>query len=135
VQLSDVPNVGLDRLVGLRLSEVSPGRVSASLTVADHLSDGAGALHRGVLSAVVEACASVAGAAWFAERGQVVGVSNSTSHFAAVTGGVLDVVAEPVDRQDARQQWTVQVRDAAGTLVAQGTVWLSNIPDAARLGR
>lgn len=128
MELSDIPHVGLDASMGLHMTAVGSERTSASFDVTPHLLDATGSLHRGVVSAAVETVASVAGAAWYHERGRVVGVSNTTSHFASTRAGRVDVVAEPVGLLDARQVWTVAVR-VDDTLLAQGTVELANVPD------
>lgn len=135
MQLSDVPCVGLDALMGLRVTALEPDRVTGSLEITPDLLDGSGALHRGVISSVVESLASIAGAAWFAGRGSVVGVSNSTAHFTEVRAGAVTGVAEPVDRRSARQVWVVSLTDEDGQLVSQGTVHLSNLADHGRLAR
>lgn len=135
MQLSDIPHVGLDALMGLRVTALEPDRVTGSLEVTPDLLDGSGTLHRGVISSVVESLASIAGAAWFAGRGHVVGVSNTTAHFTAVGAGVVTGVAEPVDRRSTRQVWVVSLTDQDGQLVSQGTVHLSNLADHGRLAR
>lgn len=135
MQLSDIPKVGLDELIDFTVTALEPDRLQGSFPVTPDLLDGSGSVHRGVLSAVIETAASVAAAAWFSDRGHVVGVSNSTSHFATASSGSVDVEARPVDRQDGRQLWTVAVRDEDGRLLAQGDVSLANLTDAARLGR
>lgn len=128
MELSDIPHVGLDASMGLHMTSVGPERTTATFEVAAHLLAATGSLHRGVVSAAVETVASVAGAAWFADRGRVVGVSNTTSHFATTSSGRVDVVAEPAGLLDSRQVWTV-VLLAEDVLLARGTVELANVPD------
>lgn len=135
MELADVPHVGLDELMGLRVTALEPDRVTGSLEVTPDLLDATGALHRGVVSSVVESLASIAGAAWFAGRGSVVGVSNTTAHFTGVRAGVVTGVAEPVDRRSTRQVWVVSLTDEDGRLVSQGTVQLANLADHGRLAR
>lgn len=130
---SDIPHVGLDVRIGLRMTALEPDRATAAFEITADLLDETGSLHRGVISAAVETAASMAGAAWYSGRGQVVGVSNTTSHFASVGDGLVDVLAEPVARLDDRQVWTVAVT-ARGRLLARGNVALANVPDAGRLG-
>ena len=131
---SDIPHVGLDARLGLRVTAVGPERVAAGFEVTPDLLDGGGSLHRGVVSAAVETAASVAAAAWYEDRGRVVGVSNTTSHFASTGAGHVDVVAEPVALLDVRQVWAVSVV-AGDVLLARGTVALANVPDGGWLGR
>lgn len=128
MELSDIPHVGLDASTGLHMTAVGPERTSATFEVARHLLDPTGSLHRGVISAAVETVASVAGAAWYAGRGRVVGLSNTTSYFATTSAGRVDVVAEPAGLLETRQVWTVAVL-AGDELLARGTVELANVPD------
>lgn len=118
---------GFDSTLGHEIVEASGDEVVGRLTVAPHLHQPYGIVHGGVLCSVVETAASVGGALWFADRGQVVGVSNHTNFLRAVREGVLEVRATPVHRGRTSQLWSVKVTDEAGKLVAQGEVRLANI--------
>ena len=120
-------DVGLTRLLGLRLDEVSADRVIISWTVTPELAQPQGLLHGGVHCAVVETAASVGGAAWYGDRGHVVGVANQTDFFRAVTGGDLVAVGTPLHRGRSQQVWQVEIRDAEHRLVARGQVRLHNL--------
>lgn len=134
MQVSDVPHVGLDAEIGLRVTSIGQGRVTARLPLGLRLLGASGTVHHGVLSSAIESVASIAAAAQLGDSGHVVGVSNSTSYFRETSEGTLDVVAEPVCCQRDRQQWLVRVTDEAGELVAQGNVQLVNVHDAGELG-
>ena len=126
---------GLVGLLGLRLDEVTADRVVISWTVTADLHQPYGLLHGGVHCAVVETAASVGGAAWFGDRGQVVGVSNQTDFFRAVSDGDLVAVATPLHRGRSQQLWQVEIRDDRDRLVARGQVRLQNLaaaPDRAQ---
>ena len=125
---------GFVELLGLRFDEVTPDRVAMSWDVTPALHQPYGIVHGGVYSSVVETAASIAAAAWLGERGQVVGVNNSTDFLRAVREGALRAVAEPVHRGRLQQLWLVEIRDKSERLVARGQVRLQNIPDADRLG-
>jgi 1,4-dihydroxy-2-naphthoyl-CoA hydrolase len=125
---------GFVELLGLRLDEVTPDRVAISWDVTPALHQPYGIVHGGVFASVVETAASIAAAAWLGERGQVVGVNNSTDFLRAVREGTLHAVAEPVHRGRLQQLWLVEIRDESERLVARGQVRLQNIPDADRLG-
>jgi 1,4-dihydroxy-2-naphthoyl-CoA hydrolase len=83
---------------------------------------------------VVEHLASVGASTWFAGRGHVVGVSNSTNFIRAVRSGLLQVEATPLQRGRTQQLWQVFITDEQRRLVATGEVRLANIADAAALG-
>ena len=118
---------GFDKVLGLELLEADGDRVTGRLSVQPHLHQPYGIVHGGVYCSVVETTASVAGALWFGDRGNVVGVSNHTDFLRAVREGVLDVEALPVHRGRTQQLWQVTVKDEQGRLVAQGQVRLANI--------
>ena len=115
------------QVLGLELLEVSGDEVVGRLPVAPHLHQPYGIVHGGVWCSVVETLASVGGATWFGDRGQVVGVSNHTNFLRAVREGVVDARAVPVHRGRTQQLWTVRITDEAGKLVAQGEVRLANV--------
>ena len=127
--------VGFDAVLGLRLLDATPDRVSATFSVEPHLHQPYGILHGGVLCSVVESAASVGGAVWFGDRGNVVGVSNHTDFLRAVREGTLDVEATPVHRGRTSQLWSVRVTDATGRLVAKGEVRLANISSTDALAK
>ena len=125
---------GFVELLGLRFDEVTPDRVAITWDVTPALHQPYGIVHGGVYASVVETAASIAAAAWLGERGQVVGVNNSTDFLRAVREGTLHALAEPVHRGRLQQLWLVEIRDESERLVARGQVRLQNIPDADRLG-
>ena len=124
-------STGLVALLGLRLDEVTADRVTISWTVTADLHQPYGLLHGGVHCAVVETAASLGGACWYGERGQVVGVSNQTDFFRAVSDGDLVAVATPLHRGRSQQLWQVEIRDDQDRLVARGQVRLQNLATAA----
>ena len=120
---------GFDKTIGLQITAASADEVTATLPVTAALLQPYGLLHGGVLCAVVETIGSIGGALWFGDRGQVVGVHNST-HFlrSATVGEVLDAVARPVHRGSSQQLWRVEVFDAQQRLVATGELRVANLP-------
>ncbi len=120
---------GFDRLIGLEVSSIGPDEVRASLVVTPELLQPYGLLHGGVLCSVVETLGSVGGAAWFGERGQVVGTSNHTNLLrSARDGAQLTAVATPVHRGRTQQLWSVSITDEAGRLIAKGELRVANLP-------
>lgn len=113
--------------LGLQIGAATKDRVEATWTVTPQLHQPNGIVHGGVHCAVVETLASVGGAIWFEDRGRVVGVSNSTEFYRAVTDGELTSVATPVHRGRSTQVWDVATTDADSRLIARGTVRLQNL--------
>lgn len=128
-------HTGLTETLGLQFEEVSPDRVVVTIEVGPHLHQPHGIVHGGVYTTIVEAAASIGAGVWYAEHGDVVGVSNQTDFLRAVRTGRLTGVATPVHRGRSQQLWSVDISDDAARLVARGQVRLANLSSADRLGQ
>ena len=124
---------GFVDLIGLRIVEAGPDRVVGSLEIRPSLLQPYGILHGGVLCAMVETVGSVGAALWFGDRGNVVGVSNSTDFIRATRTGTLDVVATPIHRGRTSQLWVMEITDASQRLIARGQLRVANVADADQL--
>lgn len=114
--------------LGLDIIEHSGDKVVATWTAEPKLHQPYGIVHGGVHCSVIETLASVGGALWFADRGQVVGVNNNTDFYTAVREGTLTSVATPVHRGRSSQVWQVVTTvDATGKVAARGQVRLQNL--------
>jgi 1,4-dihydroxy-2-naphthoyl-CoA hydrolase len=122
-------DVGLIKLLGLRFEEVSGDRVVLSCPVTPELHQPYGVVHGGVHAALAETAASVGGALWFGDRGQVLGVSNHTDFLRAVRVGELRAEAVPLARGRTTQLWEVRIRDERDRLVAHSKVRLQNVAE------
>lgn len=120
---------GLDTHLGLTLVEASADHVVMRWTVRPELAQPYGVVHGGTYCTAVESSASVAAAMWLGDRGRVVGVSNQTDFYRAVTTGELTATALPVHRGRSQQVWRVAITDSDDRLVAQGQVRLQNLAD------
>jgi 1,4-dihydroxy-2-naphthoyl-CoA hydrolase len=127
---------GLDTHLGLRIESGSGDRVVLRWRVRPELLQPHGLVHGGTYCAAVEAAASIGAALWFGDRvgakGRVVGVSNQTDFYRAVTAGDLTAEAVPVHRGRSQQVWRVRVNDDQQRLVAEGQVRLQNLDDPDR---
>lgn len=119
--------VGLDKLLGVEITSATGDEVRATVTVRPELLQPHGLLHGGVLCSVVETVGSVAGAAWFGDRGNVVGTANHTNFLRAVREGTLTAVATPIHRGRSQQLWSVDIRDEQERLVAKGELRVANL--------
>jgi uncharacterized protein (TIGR00369 family) len=75
----------------------------------------------------VETLASIGAALWLGDRGKVVGVTNTTDFFKAVSEGQLTSTATPLHRGRSQQVWLVETEDEQGKVVARGQVRLQNL--------
>ena len=113
--------------LGLRLTAAGPDEVTGEWAAGEHLHQPAGVVNGGAHCTVVETLASVGAGIWLGDRGTVVGVSNQTDFYRAVTDGVLRSRATPIHRGRSQQVWVVETSDATGRLVARGQVRLQNL--------
>lgn len=127
--LSDLGAVGtFAEAIGLQFTEVSADAVTARWQAGPRLHQPYGIVHGGVHCTVVETLGSIASALWFGDRGQVVGVSNQTDFYRAVSAGALVSRATPVHRGRSQQVWVVETRDEQDRLVARGQLRTQNLP-------
>jgi 1,4-dihydroxy-2-naphthoyl-CoA hydrolase len=122
--------MGLVKLLGVRVEEASGDRVVVACPVTADLHQPYGLVHGGVYATLAETAASIAGALWFGDRGKVVGVSNHTDFLRAVRGGALRAEATPLARGRTSQLWQVEISDDGGRLVAHAKVRLQNVAEA-----
>ena len=126
---------GLDTHLGISLVAASGDEVVMRWTVRPEITQPFGIVHGGMYCAAVESSASVGAALWIrdkVESGRVVGVSNQTDFYRAVTEGELTAVARPIHRGRSQQVWRVNISDKDERLVAQGQVRLQNLTDSHR---
>ncbi|MGH8859664.1 MAG: PaaI family thioesterase, partial [Jatrophihabitantaceae bacterium] len=103
---------GLDTHLGINLVEASGDKVVMRWSVRPEVTQPYGIVHGGTYCTAVESSASVAAAIWFGrqvEDGRVVGVSNQTDFYRAVTEGELTATALPVHRGRSQQVWRVDI--------------------------
>ncbi|CUR54076.1 Thioesterase superfamily protein [metagenome] len=113
--------------LGIDLVSASGDEVVATWNAESKHHQPYGIVHGGVHCSVVETLASIGGALWFGERGQVVGVNNNTDFFRAVREGRLTSRGLPLHRGRSQQVWIVETHDADGRLVSRGQVRLQNL--------
>jgi uncharacterized protein (TIGR00369 family) len=118
--------------LGLKFEELTGDRVVCTWQAEPRMHQPYGIVHGGIHCSVVETLASLGGALWLGDRGQVVGVNNNTDFYRAVSEGSLTSTGTPLHRGRSQQVWLVEtVADDTGKLVARGQVRLQNLyPDA-----
>jgi len=121
---------GFNDGLGLRFDEVMPDRVVLSIDVGPQHHQPHGIVHGGVWCSMVETAASVGAAAWYGERGRVVGVANQTDFLRAVESGSATATATPIHQGRLQQLWVVEIHDGDDRLLARGQVRLQNLPSA-----
>jgi 1,4-dihydroxy-2-naphthoyl-CoA hydrolase len=115
------------RYLGVEFVETAADRVVATWLAGPHLHQPFGIVHGGAHCGVIETLASVGGAIWWGERGQVVGVNNNTDFYRAVREGAMTSTATPVHQGRSQQVWVVETVGEDGRVVARGQVRLQNL--------
>src|SRR5690242_7678025 len=101
---------GLDRTLGFVYDEIGPDRMVVTWTVDERHLQPYGLVHGGVYCSVIESTASIGGALWYGDRGQVVGVNNNTNFLrSARAGDTLTATATPLHRGRLQQLWRVEI--------------------------
>jgi 1,4-dihydroxy-2-naphthoyl-CoA hydrolase len=122
-------------VLGMEFVEASGDRVVVACKVTREMHQPYGILHGGVYCSIVESAASIAGALWLGDDGNVVGVSNHTNFIRATRDGTITGTATPLQRGRTQQLWQVEIVDEQGRLCAHGQVRLANLRNADGLGR
>jgi 1,4-dihydroxy-2-naphthoyl-CoA hydrolase len=134
-QYQEQMNGGFIALLGTRFGHADGERVELEVPITADLLQPYGIVHGGVYSSLVETAASMAAGLWFAGRGQVVGLQNTTHFLRAMRDGTLHAIATPIHRGRTQQLWLVEITDDTGRLVSRGELRLANIASADGLGR
>jgi uncharacterized protein (TIGR00369 family) len=131
---ADLPDVDLTvaspfvAAMKFEVTEASGSRVVGSVELGTDHHTPWGVVHGGVYCSVVESAASIGASTAVLEHGQfAVGVNNNTDFLRAMTGGRVDVVAEPIQQGRTQQLWQVSLTREDGKLVARGQVRLQNV--------
>ncbi len=127
MDLRDHPRGPFVDHLGLRLTEVGADKVVAEWTASEKHHQPYGIVHGGVYCSVVETLASIGSSVWFGDRGKVVGVSNSTDFYRAVSTGDMVSTAVPIHQGRSQQVWVVETHDAEGRLIARGQLRVQNL--------
>ena len=125
---------GFIKLLGTRFVHADGDRVELDVPITADLLQPYGIVHGGVYSSIVETAASMGAGLWFADRGQVVGLQNTTHFLRAMRSGTLHAVGTPIHRGRTQQLWLVEITDDDGRLISRGELRLANLTSAAGLG-
>jgi len=116
---------GWNRTMGLAFTQATAELVVGELDVSEQHLQPYGIVHGGVHTGIIEAACSTGAAVAAMRNGQtVVGLENATSFLRAARGGRLRVTARPLTRGRRTQVWEAVVQDAAGAILARGSVRL-----------
>jgi 1,4-dihydroxy-2-naphthoyl-CoA hydrolase len=126
------PQPGWDSALGIRIEELTPTRVVASIDIDERHQQAYGIVHGGVWASIVESVGSH-GAAFAANEltgsMAVVGVANATDFLRPHRAGPVRATGTPIHTGRTQQIWLVEIeREHDAKLVARGQLRVQNLP-------
>lgn len=103
--------------LGIEVTEATPERVVATMTVDERVHQPYGILHGGASVALAETVASVGGTLSVGEGKRVVGLEINANHLRAKRDGVVTAVGTPLHQGRSTQVWQIELTDEAGKRV------------------
>jgi 1,4-dihydroxy-2-naphthoyl-CoA hydrolase len=118
--------VGLNRLLGIEFTELTPERVIATMPVTpDHLQP-LGYLHGGASVTLAETVASIGGFLNCRPDQAVFGLEINANHLRPKRAGMLTAVATPLHR--STHVWDVKISDEDGKLICVSRCTVAVVP-------
>ena len=118
VQINQHCSVGIERVLGIRLTAVGPDFVCGEMPVDERTQQAFGILHGGASIVLAETLGSWA--SWLVcgddPTARVAGIEVSGSHVRAVRSGTVKGVARPVRLGRSLHFWRIDMRDRDGEL-------------------
>lgn len=115
--------------IGIQLTELTPERVVATMTVDDRTRQPFGILHGGASVALAETVASLGGTMNVdLERFDVVGVEINANHIRAKREGIVTGTATPIHLGRSTQVWEIRIVDEEQRPVCVSRCTLAVVP-------
>ncbi len=115
--MTGTPPDTLMAALGIEVTEATPERVVATMTVDGRVHQPYGILHGGASVALAETVASVGGTLSMGEGKRVVGFEINANHLRAKRDGVVTAVGTPLHQGRSTQVWQIELTDEAGKRV------------------
>ncbi|MGH8181761.1 MAG: PaaI family thioesterase [Steroidobacteraceae bacterium] len=115
--------------IGIRIAEVGPDYLRATLPITPELHQPYGVLHGGVSVALAETVGSVAANLCIdLEKQQCFGQEINANHLRAVTSGVITATARPYHIGSRSHVWGIEIRDERDRLVCISRLTMAIVP-------
>src|SRR6185312_5093037 len=115
--------------IGIRIAEVGPDYLRATLPITPELHQPYGVVHGGVSVALAETVGSVAANLCIdLERQQCFGQAINANHLRAVTSGVVTATARPYHIGSRSHVWSIEIRDERERLVCISRLTMAIVP-------
>ena len=115
--------------IGIRISEVGPDYLRATLPVTAAVHQPYGVLHGGASVTLAETVGSVAANLCIdGERLQCFGQEINANHLRAITSGLITATARPFHLGSRSHVWGIEIRDEGGRLVCISRLTMAIVP-------
>lgn len=119
---------GLDKTLGIEMTEATPERVVARMAVTPHVHQPLGFLHGGASVALAETVASIGGWLHCPPGMAAFGQEINANHIRPKRDGMLTAVARPLHIGRSTHVWQVEITDEQGKLVCVSRCTLAVVP-------
>lgn len=127
--LRDLPTRGLADVLGIRIVELTPSRVIATMPVDERTRQPFGILHGGASVALSETVASLGAVSSVdLEQFSAVGLEINANHVRPKRDGVVTATGVPLHAGRTTQVWEVRIADEMGRLVCISRCTLAIVP-------
>jgi len=118
VQMNRRNNIGIEQVLGIRITAVGPDFVCGEMPVDERTRQPFGVLHGGASIVLAETLGSWASYLLTADQpgARVAGIDVSGSHLKSVSSGFVTAVARPLRLGRSLHFWAIDIRDQAGDL-------------------
>jgi 1,4-dihydroxy-2-naphthoyl-CoA hydrolase len=115
--------------IGIRISEIGPDYLRATMPVTPEVHQPYGVLHGGASAALAETVGSVAANLCVdVERQQCFGQEINANHLRSVSSGLLTATARPYHIGSRSHVWGIEIRDQHGKLVCVARLTMAIVP-------
>jgi 1,4-dihydroxy-2-naphthoyl-CoA hydrolase len=116
--LTERGNKSLPGHLGIRITEIGPDYLRATMPVNAHTHQPFGVLHGGASVALAETAGSIAAMLCVdSEQYLVLGQEINANHLRAVSAGTVTATARPFHIGTRSQVWSIEIRDESDRLV------------------
>jgi 1,4-dihydroxy-2-naphthoyl-CoA hydrolase len=120
---------GFADYIGVRLADIGPDYLCATLEVTPQLHQPYGVLHGGASAALAETAGSVAANLCVdPQRFMCLGQELNVNHLRPVIAGVICATARPFHIGHRSQVWGIEIRDAAERLICVSRLTMAVVP-------
>jgi 1,4-dihydroxy-2-naphthoyl-CoA hydrolase len=127
-QLTESGRNTLSEALGIKITEVGPDYLRATMPVDARTKQPFGLLHGGASVALAETLGSIAGLLCVADDKITVGLEINANHVRAATSGEVTGTARPIHIGGRTQVWEIRILDNSQALICISRITLAIVP-------